>query len=202
MKLFGHPDSGHAFKVRLMLRVADIAHDYECIDIFAPRESRPAEFRHHATWGEVPLLLDDGIAYAQSNAILVHLAQRCGGWGAQDPRTLQQCLEWLMWEANKIGMCLPQLRADKLFSDSRLAPAARDYLLARYQSDVATLSDRLTDTGAFILGSAPTIADFSICGYLVHAQDADVDVPAAVERWLARIRDLSGWQPPQQLLAV
>lgn len=200
MKLFGHPESGHAYKVRLMLAVAGIPHDYESIDIFSPRESRPPEFRRHARFGEVPLLLDDGVGYTQSNAILIHLARKTRAWGAQDARLLQQCCEWLFWEANKIGMCLPQLRADKRFEDSRLEDGARRWLLKRYEHDVGLLDERLAETGAFILGDEVGIADFALCGYLSYAEEAEVFVPDHVSGWLTRISDLTGWQAPYDLL--
>lgn len=200
MKLFGHPDSGHVYKVRLMLAVAGIPHDYEHIDIFSPRESRPSEFRRHARFGEVPLLVDDGVGYTQSNAILIHLAKRQGAWGAENPRSLQQCCEWLFWEANKIGMCLPQLRADRRFRDSRLEDGTRRWLLARYEHDVGILDDHLSETGAFMLGDEVSIADFSICGYLSYADEAQVLVPDHVAAWLTRISKLPGWQAPYDLL--
>lgn len=200
MKLFGHPDSGHAYKVRLMLTVADIPHDYQYIDIFSPRHSRPAEFQQLARFGEVPLLVDDGRAYTQSNAILTHLAKRSGAWGAQSDDSFQRCLEWLFWEANKIGLCLPQLRADKLFADAALKPDARQWLLARFEHDVTLLDCELAKTGTFITGDSPTIADFSICGYLFYADQAEVELPQQVTKWLARLRNLPGWQQPYELL--
>ena len=106
-KLFGHPDSGHAFKVRFFLCAASIEHDYEVVDIWQPRESRSAEFRQASTFGEVPLLMDQGTAYVQSNAILLHLARQAGSWGGESSERIALCEQWMIWEANKIGMCLP-----------------------------------------------------------------------------------------------
>ena len=53
MKLYGHPDSGHAFKVRFFMRAAGIEHEYESVDIFAPLADRPEDFRRHARFGEM-----------------------------------------------------------------------------------------------------------------------------------------------------
>lgn len=202
MKLFGHPDSGHAYKVRLMLTIADIAHDYEHVDIFSPRISRSTEFQTNARYGEVPLLLDAGVAHTQSNAILLHLAQKTGRWGAEHGSTLQLCHEWLFWEANKIGMCLPQLRADRLFSDSKLSGGVRDWLLKRYQHDVMLLDDHLRESSHYMLGTEPTVADFSLCGYLFYAEEAAVTVPNHVQAWLERLSELPGWRSPRELLAI
>ena len=48
LKLFGHHDSGHAYKVRFLLSAAGVAHDYEWVDIWQDRDQRSAEFREHA----------------------------------------------------------------------------------------------------------------------------------------------------------
>ena len=200
MKLFGHPDSGHAFKVKFLLTAAGLAHDYEEIDIFAPREDRPAEFRQHARFHEVPLLIDESRAYAQSNAILVYLATKTGKWGAQDESMFNSCLEWLFWESNKLGMCLPQLRAANRFDNYVINDGALKWLMARFTHDMGTIDSQLVDRRRYILGDEPTIADFSLCGYLFLADEANVQVPTNVRAWLERLASLPGWQHPYDLL--
>jgi len=201
-KLFGHPDSGHAFKIRFFLIIAGIEHTYEKVDIWIPREQRSAEFQSVARFGEVPVLLDNGQTYVQSNAILLHLAQQTKAWGGESPETLSRCTEWLMWEANKIGMCLPQLRNHAKFGADSDLDAARDWLIARYKNDISTLSSILADGRTWIIGTEdPSIADFSICGYLFFAAEANVHVPALVQTWLDNLAALPGWKHPYELLA-
>ncbi len=202
MKLFGHPDSGHAYKVRLMLTVAGIEHDYEQVDIWAPRDQRSEEFRRHARYHEVPLLIDDDEALVQSNAILLHLASRTGRWGAQTLSLQTLCREWLFWEANKIGLCLPQLRVRHRFDANAVNDGALDWLNRRYAHDVGLLENELADGRDWILSDRdPTVADFSLCGYLFFAEEAQVDVPPAVAAWLQRVAGLPGWQHPYDLMA-
>ncbi len=201
--LFGHPDSGHAFKVRLCLSVAGIAHEYEYVDINLPREQRSAQFRQYARFGEVPVLVEDGKAVVQSNAILLHLARQTGRWGGESGETLNACAEWLVWEANKIGLCLPQLRARQKFGADAELEAASAWLMSRYKHDVNVLEEALRDGREWMTGGEmPTIADFSLCGYLFFADEAKVDVPPNVQAWLARLASLDGWQHPYQLLAA
>ncbi len=201
MKLFGHPDSGHAYKVRLFMVTAGIEHDYEVADIWADRATRQPQFRQNARYGEVPLLLDDGRALVQSDAILLYLADKTGQWGAQDPETLQRVREWLFWEANKIGMCLPQIRAHHMFESGRLSDGALQWLSARYDHDVGLLDNALSQGHDFIVGDEPTVADFSLCGYLFYAEQARVTVPGHVQAWLSRLAALPGWRKPVDLLA-
>ena len=202
MKLFGHPDSGHAFKVRLFLRHAGIEHDYELVDIFAPRESRQPAFRDRAPFGEVPLLIDGSRSFAQSNAILLHLAAPTGRWGCANADESARTREWLFWEANKIGMCLPQLRAFHRFDGHGIDDGARAWLERRYAHDVHVLDAAFADGRDWIVGGdGPGIADFSLCGYLVHAAEARVEVPPRVAEWLDRLALLPAWRPPHELLA-
>ncbi len=201
MKLFAHPESGHAFKVRFFLKAAKIDHDYEVVDIFQPCDARPAEFRKHARYHEVPVLVDDGQAYVQSNAILMHLAKKTGEWGAESPAQFTLCLEWLFWEANKIGMCLPQLRASEKFSATKLDDGTRQWLLGRYTHDVCVLDREFSDGRPFITGQTLTIADFSLCGYLYFADQARVTVPDNVAAWLERLSQVPGWAHPYELMA-
>ncbi len=56
----------------------------------------------------------------------------------------------------------------------------------------------------FIVGDRPTVADVSMCGYLVFppeesGYDLAADYPA-VHAWLQRIAALPGWQGPYDLL--
>ena len=147
------------------------------------------------------MLRDGALTLVQSNAILVHLATRIGGWGAEDEQVMHRCLEWLFWEANKIGMCLPQLRAAQRFAAAHPGQGALDWLLARYRHDVALLDAELADGRAFMIGDAPTIADFSLSGYLFFADEARVEVPSHVQIWLNRLAALPGWQHPYDLMA-
>jgi len=200
-KLFGHPDSGHAYKVRLFMVVAGIEHTYEYVDIFAPRDQRQPEFMKHARYHEVPLLLDGDRALVQSGAILMHLAEQTGRWGAESPERWQKCREWIVWEANKIGLCLPQLLAHQKFESMRLNDGAHLWLSQRYDHDVQLLDGALADGRKFILGDEPSIADFSLSAYLFLADAVKLVVPSHVQAWLGNLAALPGWQKPEQLLA-
>jgi glutathione S-transferase len=159
--LFGALQSGHSFKVRLFLRLAEIAHDYTSIDIGAPRDQRPEPFRSIAPHGEVPVLLDDGETLAQSNAILLHLARKHGRFGGDTVAQWNEITSWLFWEANRIGRSFPNLRWHRLF-DPNGAPDLVGWFHATAEVDLDRLERQLTDR-AFIL-DRPTIVDLSCAG--------------------------------------
>ena len=74
--LYGNRYSGHSYKVRLFLKLTDTPHCYESVDILQPRSERPAFFRKNARYDEVPLVIYRGQPLVQSNAILLHLAEK------------------------------------------------------------------------------------------------------------------------------
>lgn len=202
LKLFGHPESGHSYKVRLFLALGQIEHDYEVVDILVDRNRRPEPFRSLSLprFGEVPLLVSDGRVLVQSNAILVHLARKRRVFGGDDPVTMERAREWLFWEANRIGLSLPHLRLARNYYPEDFPAGAVEWLQSRYDADSVRLEHEFEDGRPFILGDSLTIADISICSYLFWSNQARVRVPSNTRAWLARIAALPGWMSPYRLL--
>lgn len=198
--LFGHHQSGHSYKVKLMLEVARVPHAYHLIDITLPHDQRPEPFRSLAPYGEVPLFLCHGRTYAQSNAILLKLAEETGRFGGESPERLARAREWLFWESNRLGFSLPHLRYARHIDPTGYPEGTLDWLTGRYMADITRVETELKDGRAFVLDDTPSVADFSLCGYLFWADQAQVHVPSSVLRWLDRIRQLPGWAAPEMLL--
>ncbi len=195
--LYGNRESGHSYKVKLALCLLGIDHEYRPIDLGLPRERRPADFRAVSMFGEVPVLLAGGKPLVQSDAILLHLAERTGRLGGDDPDMLRQ---WLFWEANRIGFSIPNLRFARSF-----APGTPDevvsWLETRAVADLDRLDRELADR-PFLLGGGVTVADIACCGYLFWPEQAGLDLTVwqHVTAWLDRIRGLPGWGHPYDLM--
>lgn len=199
MHLFGSTDSGHSFKVKLYLQLSEVTHRYEWVDLRLPRSSRPAHFQAVSKFGEVPVLIDEGRSICQSNAILLHLAAKIGKFaGKAEEHT--QVLEWLWWEANRIGFSVSNLRYARNWAKE--APEVIDHLHRRAVDDLETLNSAL-GTSEYLLPSGPTIADISCSAYLFWLDQAGL--PAAdypnIERWLSSLQQLPGWEHPSAALA-
>lgn len=195
LTLFGHPDSGHACKVALALSLAELPHESVWVDIWAPREARPAAFQAASTLGEVPLLLIDGAAHIQSGAILLEIATRFQTLGGETPEGLRRAREVLMWEANRIGMCVPQL----IEAHQRGGGMAADvvtWLKARFNVDKENFA-RLLGDAPFLHGAAPGIGDCAVWGYTQWLGKAGLEPNDALESWLARMRALPGVKMPE-----
>src|ERR1700741_1068105 len=71
--LYCHRDSGYSYKVALALSLLGIGFEKRHNEIWKPRNERSPEFQAISAHGEVPVLLMDGHALCQSNAILDYL---------------------------------------------------------------------------------------------------------------------------------
>ncbi|OWY37710.1 glutathione S-transferase [Xenophilus sp. AP218F] len=198
--LYGNRYSGHSYKVRLALMLADISHDYAHIDLALPREARPEDFRAASRFGEVPVLVVDDTPLCQSNAILQWLADSYGVLaGALGER--QRVREWLCWESNRIGMSLPNLRASRGFQSKGAEVEA--WLEARLRDDLAVLEAELAER-RYLAGDQVSIADISLSACLWWLSDAGLDIAdwPNIRAWLARIAAQPGWQHPDALMAA
>jgi glutathione S-transferase len=198
-QLYGNCESGHSYKVKLAMEVAGIPHTYEEIDLRLDRKDRPEPFRSLAKYGEVPLLVHDGQAYVQSNAILLHLAEHIKAYGGESQQRLDRVREWLFWEANRIGFSMAHLRYGQKFDPVAYAGTVLPWFRNRFDADIARLEEELADGRQFLLDDRVTMADFSICGYLFWPEQANVSYPARVQAWLDRIAALPGWRHPYQM---
>ncbi len=197
--LYGNRESGHSYKAKLALTLLGMDHEYREVDVVTqPREQRRPDFRAVSPYGEVPVLVENRVALAQSNAILLHLAKRTGRLGGElDPDQLAQ---WLFWEANRIGISVPNLRHIMRWAPETPEPV-QAWLRARAMADLDHLS-RHVATRPFILGSHVTVVDVSCCGYLFWADQTQIDLSdwPHVVAWLNRIRALPGWRAPYDLM--
>ena len=198
--LYGHPESGHTYKVALSLALLGETFDYRWVDVFAERSARDAQFQRVSRYGEIPVLVDAGAAYAQSDAILLHLAGKHGRLGGESAARLSAVRERLFWEANRVGISLPNLRHYQRFAPGAAPGPVLDWLRARMHSDFESL-DRDLAAQSFLLGENVTVADLACSAYLLY-EDMGLDLARwpAMHAWLARIRVLPRWQHPHTLL--
>jgi glutathione S-transferase len=200
---YGHPESGHSYKVALALSMLELPHEYRWVDVVAPRERRAADFRTASPYGEIPVLVADGVPLAQSNAILLHLMRRTRRMGGETEARADQVQQWLFWEANRIGIALGNYRAfvRKEFDD-HTAPEVVAWFKERVEGSAERLERELSHR-SFLLGDSITVADLSCSAYLFLAHEAGIDLAAwpAVQRWLERIASQRGFRPIAELMS-
>jgi glutathione S-transferase len=102
-----------------------------------------------------------------------------------------------MWEANRIGMCLPQLKEAQRVMGYGFPPGALDWLRLRYEADCKRFALFLGE-GPFFHGSKPGIGDCAVWGYTQWLDKAGAAPTPVMTRWLERMRALPTLKSPTE----
>ncbi|CAB3688964.1 glutathione S-transferase [Achromobacter marplatensis] len=193
LTFYSFPLSGHAHRVALMLSLLEVPHHRVDVDLRQAEQKRP-EFLAMNAFGQVPVIDDNGVVVADSNAILVYLAKRYGGgaWLPEDAAGAAQVQRWLSVAAGPLAGGPAAARLVTVFG----ASFDVDATLARAHA-LLSVMDRELAQRDFLAGAAPTIADVACYAYVAHAPEGNVslaDYPH-VRAWLARIKNLPRFVP-------
>ncbi|WOE79624.1 glutathione S-transferase [Pseudomonas protegens] len=193
IKFYNFPRSGHAHRVELMLSLLDLPSETIFVDL-AKGAHKQADFLALNPFGQVPVIDDQGVVVADSNAILVYLAQRYGRgrWLPTDPEGAAQVQRWLSVAAGPIAFGPAAARLITVFGASFNAEEviARSHVLLK-------VMDQELASRPFLVGEQATIADVAGYSYIAHAPEGNVslaDYPH-VRAWLQRIEALPGFVP-------
>jgi glutathione S-transferase len=196
MKLYFHPLSGHVHRARLFLSLLGLQHELVQVDLLKG-EHKSAEFLRLNSFGQLPVLDDDGVIVPDSNAILVYLARREGrtDWLPQGAPAEARVQRWLSVAAGEIAFGPAAARVVQLFGrdvDTTDMIARAHRILALINTELAGrrwIAEPGTDH--------PTIADIALYSYIARAPEGNVDLAdyANVRAWLARIEALPGFVP-------
>jgi glutathione S-transferase len=191
IKLYNFPRSGHAHRVELMLSLLQLPTELIFVDLAKGAHKQP-EFLALNAFGQVPVIDDQGLVLADSNAILVYLAQKYGNgrWLPADPVGAAKVQRWLSVAAGPIAFGPARARLITVFG----APHNAEEAIAR-SHDVLKVIDQELGHTTFLAGSEPTIADVAAYSYIAHAPEGNVSLEdyANVRAWLKRIEALPGF---------
>ena len=203
IRLHGFSQSGNTFKVAFMLRALGVAWQPVFVDFMGGATRTPAFREQVNPMGEVPVLDDAGVRLTQSGVILTYLAQKHGAFGGTDEAQRLEVLRWLLFDNHKLTSSFASYRFMKSFGAAEPDPAVMAWLRGRLDGAFGVLDSHLARR-RFTVGDAPTIADFSICGYLFYpVEESGYDVAGSfphVAAWLDRLRALPGWASPYDVL--
>lgn len=190
--LYRHPLSGHSHRAELLLSLLGLPHTLRDVDLRAGAHKTPA-FLAMNPLGQVPVLDDDGVFVADSNAILVYLALRYDSartWLPDDAVVQARVQRWLSVAAGPLAYGPAAARRAKVFGiPLDVAP------LVASSHQLFTLIDSVV--APWLVGERPTIADLAMYTYVAHAPEGGVslDDHPKVRAWLARVEALSGFVP-------
>ncbi|WP_342363557.1 glutathione S-transferase [Terrarubrum flagellatum] len=193
-------ESGNAYKAALMLAVSGADWERVPVDYFNG-QTRTPDFREEINaMGEVPVLEHRGRKLSQSGVILTYLAEQTGKFGPRDDDERYEILRWMLFDNHKFTSYYATLRFQfgiQKTGETAVTEFLRTRALSAYQIVEKQLGDR-----EFLLGDRPTIADFSLAGYVYYPEETGIDLGQfpAIAGWKTRIAALPGWQAPYDLM--
>jgi glutathione S-transferase len=191
IKLYNFPRSGHAHRVELMLSLLQLPTELIFVDLAKGEHKQPAYLAINS-FGQVPAIDDGGVVLADSNAILVYLAQKYGNgrWLPADPVGAAHVQRWLSAAAGPIAFGPAAARLVTVFG----AQLNADEAITRAHNLLKVMDVELGKT-AYLAGDEPSIADVSAYSYIAHAPEGNVSLEeyGNVRAWLARVEALPGF---------
>jgi glutathione S-transferase len=186
--------SGNSYKVRLLLAHLGISYRLVEVDILKGETRTPAFLAKNPD-GHVPLLeLDGGHRLAESNAILVYLAE--GTPFLPDDRLARaEVLRWMFFEQHSHEPALAAARwwLSLVRGGRELKTHDIDQWMEQgYQA--LTLMERHLAHHDFFVGGRNSVADLALYAHTHVAPEGDFDLSEfpAVTDWLARVASEPG----------
>jgi len=195
--------SGNSYKVAFLLRALGQAYESVFVD-FMHGMTRDAGWRETTNeMGEAPVLEDGARRLTQTGVILTHLARKHGAYGGKTPEEEQEILRWILFDNHKFTSYFATYRFMRAFGPAAPDPAVMAWLKGRIDGAYYIVDKHLA-ASPFIVGTAPTIADFSLCGYLFYpVEESGYEVQTRflhIAAWLGRVQEIFGWASPYDIL--
>ena len=187
--IYGDHRSGNCLKVIWTCERLNLPFRWIEVDVIAA-ETRTSEFLARNPAGQVPTVeLEDGRILAQSNGIMLHLAERAGGGGLipADAYERARMYEWLFWEQYSHETAIAVARFQLAYLNK-----PRETLDPRlFERGEAALARMELALGAsdWLVGEELTLADIALVAYTRVAHEGGFDLRGypAVEAWVPRV---------------
>ena len=201
IRLYCFGESGNAYKAALTLQLSGLDWEPVFVDFFGG-ETRTPRYRAEVNeMGEAPVMVDGDVRLSQSGAIQHYVAEASGRFGGT-PGQRHEVLRWVLWDNHKLSSQAGMTRFLMNFLPEEKRPAeVIAFLQGRLKAAYQVLDTHLQGRD-WIVGEAPTIADFACCGYLYYPEPFGFDRAdwPGIAAWLDRVAALPGWKHPYDLM--
>ena len=183
--LYGDKISGNCLKTLYVADYLGLTHEWVDVDVLNGG-TRTQEFLRINPYGQVPALqTEDGRTLAQSNAIMLYLAEG-SALIPSDPWRRAKMHEWLFWEQYSHETSIAVTRFQVVYQGK--APKDLDpTLMPKGDAALDRMESHLSENEWFA-GDAVSLADIALYAYTQFAPDAGFDLGARpkITGWLAR----------------
>ncbi|MCV0427548.1 MAG: glutathione S-transferase [Roseibium sp.] len=192
LRIHGFPLSGHSHRVELFANLAGIDYEFIKVDL-AGGEHKKQPFLSLNPAGKVPVIQDEDVVVADSNAILVYLARKYApDWIPTDMPSEAQVQQYLSFAAGELANGPAAARLITVFGAPLDADRAKAVAERAFEYLEAQLKGRV-----WLVGDRPSIADVAVYSYTAHAPEGNVslDTYPNIRGLLTRIEGLNGFVP-------
>ncbi len=186
MKIYGDSISGNCLKVKWTADFLGLPYTWIETDIMQG-QSRTPEYLAMNPAGQVPaVILSDGRPLAQSNAIILHLAEGSALIPA-DAYDRARMFEWMFWEQYSHEPYVAVARFQVRYQGKPVAEL-EPRLVERGAGALRRLEQGLADS-AFLVGDAVSLADVALVAYtrVAHEGGFSLDDYPRVKAWVGRV---------------
>jgi glutathione S-transferase len=202
-RLYCFGQSGNSYKAALYLQCAGLDWEPVFVDFFKGQTRDPGWRQAVNAMGEAPVLEDGATKLAQSGVILTYLADKTGKFKPNGEAARLEALRWMLFDNHKFTSYFATYRFFKAFLPQAPSADVLAFLKGRFDSALKIVEQHL-GRSKFIVGDAPTIADFSLAGYMFYPpEESGYDWPKTnpnLAAWIERMRALPGWKDPYELM--
>jgi glutathione S-transferase len=212
MKLYGFMRSPRTWKVRAVAAHLGLPLEYKDLDPMKGEHKTP-EYLVINPAGRTPTLVDGDFVLWESDAIMQYLGSKKPNtlW-PDDARTRADIMRWQNWQSAHWGSdaCMPltfQNLVKAVFGMGAPDAAAVAKATEAFNRE-ATMLDQHLAKREWLVGSGPTLADFTVGSYLFYANEAKLPVGPYknIARWFERLAALPCWAetapPPRPAVAA
>jgi len=188
VKIYGDSISGNCLKVKWTADFLGLTYDWIETSVLKAESRTPAYLAMNPA-GQVPaVILDDGRPLAQSNAIILHLAEGSSLIPA-DAFERAKMFEWLFWEQYSHEPYVAVARFQVHYLGKPVAELDPK-LVERGAGALARMELGLAD-GPFLVGEAVSLADVALVAYtrVSHEGGFDLSPYPKVKAWVARVEE-------------
>lgn len=199
MDLYGFAASPNTWKVRAVAQHIGVPLAYRHVDLVAGEQRQPAYLKLSPS-GRTPALVDGDAVVTESTAIMHYIAaKKPGSLVPEAAAGRAHVLQWQSWQLQHWGRDAwePLLMERVVKSFFNMGPpdaAVVEKALAGLAREGALLEQHLAGR-QWLVGSAPTLADFSVGAYLFMAEmcNAPVGTFTHTMAWFKRLAALPCW---------
>ncbi len=202
IKLYCFGESGNAYKAALTLELSGLEWEPVFVDFFNG-EPRTQEYRDTVNdMGEAPVMIDGDVKLSQSGVIQDYVSSKTGKFGGRSANERREILRWQFWDNHKMSSQVGMTRFLMNFLPEDKRPQEVIAFMQNRLKAAYGVLDAALDGRDWLVGDAPTIADFSCCGYLYYPEPFGFDRAdwPHIDAWLDRISALPGWKHPYDLM--